>query len=52
MLFVKDSEVCILALNVEDSTVAHYPEIYKAKEKSTWYFFPQSTYELRQATQL
>lgn len=47
----KDSVVCILALKVEESIVANYPEIYKAKEKSTWYF-SQTTEERRQATQL
>lgn len=34
MLLVKDLEVCTLALNMEGSIVANYPEIYKEKEKS------------------
>lgn len=42
MPFVNGLVVCVLALTVEESTVANYPEIYKAKEKSTWYF-SQST---------
>ena len=37
-LFVKDLEVCLLAVKREDSVVANYPEMYK--EKSLPGIFP------------
>lgn len=51
MLFVKDFEVCILALKREDSVVANYPEMYKEK-RSLPGIFPSLLKELREATQL
>ena len=39
-IFVKNLEVWILGLNMEDTIGANNPEVYKEKEKSTCSFFP------------
>jgi len=51
MLFVKDLEVCILALKREDSVVANYSEMYEEK-RSLPGIFPSLLKLLREATQL